>query len=137
MNATNYFERQMIGFMFGNVDPALGNYEVGLLTNLTFVDGNTPTEHSGDGYARVPINNDVSVNGWNAAPGSGDGIVTNQKTLAFPTATGTWADVYFIGIFAASGGQLLAYVPITGGPISVTNGTQLTINSGTLELELD
>lgn len=131
-------ERAHIGFMFGGVDPALGDYEVGLLTNTTFVDGDTPTEHVGDSYARVAILNNVSANGWNAAPGSGDGIVTNQKSLAFPTATGDWDDVFFIGVFKDSGGQeLLAYVPITGGPISVTNGTQLTINSGTLSMELD
>jgi len=137
MQATNFFEREMIGFMFGNVDPAIGNHEVGLLQNATFVDGDTPVEQTGLGYARVPINNDQTANGYNPPPGSGDGIITNQKTLAFPTATGTWGDVFFIGIFQASSGNLIAFIEITGGPITVTNGTQLTINSGTMELELD
>jgi hypothetical protein len=42
------------------------------------------------------------------------GTTSNNGAIAFPVPSATWGNVYYVGVFdAATGGNLLAYSPLT------------------------
>jgi len=134
-NLSNYAETQWLNYLFGQTAiPNFGTYYVGLLTNGSFVDGNTPTENVGNGYARIAVTNDKTT-GFNAAVGD---TVTNKNNIAFAAATGAWTDVSFAALFdALTTGNLICWAALQSSPVAVASGTQLTINAGDLSFKLD
>jgi hypothetical protein len=161
MNATNYGEQQWLNLMFGQISFGGGgpvssgpaNFYVGLLTNTSMADGTTPTEPDpAEDYNRVAIANNKTT-GWNDAVDTGGGVweVTNKNNIVFPQAKIAglgglgWADVFYVGIFdtaTPATGNLIAWGLLTGATpptlgVTVSAGTQMTINAGDLAFRLD
>tara|TARA_Y100000401_G_C8249685_1_gene187454 strand:+ start:305 stop:691 length:387 start_codon:yes stop_codon:yes gene_type:complete len=92
---------------------------IGLSTG-TFADDNSGTEITGNGYARQAVT-------FAAASG---GTASSNATVTFPTATGTWGNIQFFGIFdAASSGNLLLHGALSSSK-NITTGDVIRINSG-------
>lgn len=99
---------------------------VGLYTTDP-TDANTGTEVSGGSYARTSVTFGAPSNG----------VTTNSGAVTFPTATGTWGTVGWIGILdAATSGNLLYHTPLTASK-SITSGDIFTISIGNLSVTLE
>jgi hypothetical protein len=99
---------------------------VGLYTTDP-TDANTGTEVSGGSYARTSVTFGAPSNG----------VTTNSGAVTFPTATGTWGTVGWIGILdAATSGNLLYHTPLTASK-SITSGDIFTISVGNLSVTLE
>lgn len=85
------------------------------------------TELSGNGYARVAVTN----NATNFAAAAG-GVKTNATDIAFPTATGDWADAAYWAIYDASSGGNLCHYGNFDSVVSVDNGQDAVIDAGAL-----
>jgi hypothetical protein len=99
---------------------------VGLYTTDP-TDANTGTEVTGGSYARTAATFGAPSNG----------VTTNSGAVTFPTATGTWGTVGWIGILdAATSGNLLYHTPLTASK-SITSGDIFTISVGNLSVTLE
>ena len=89
-------------------------------------DAGSGTEVSGGSYARTAVTF--------GAPSSG--VSTNSADVTFPTATGTWGTVGWIGINdAVSSGNLLYHTPLDVAK-AITTGDVFKIATGNLSVEL-
>jgi len=89
-------------------------------------DAGSGTEVSGGSYARTAVTF--------GAPSSG--VSTNSADVTFPTATGTWGTVGWIGINdAVSSGNLLYHTPLDVAK-AITSGDVFKIATGNLSVEL-
>ena len=89
-------------------------------------DAGSGTEVSGGSYARTAVTF--------GAPSSG--LSTNSADVTFPTATGTWGTVGWIGINdALSSGNLLYHTPLDVAK-AITTGDVFKIATGNLSVEL-
>jgi hypothetical protein len=89
-------------------------------------DAGSGTEVSGGSYARTAVTF--------GAPSSG--LSTNSADVTFPTATGTWGTVGWIGINDAStSGNLLYHTPLDVAK-AITSGDVFKIATGNLSVEL-
>ena len=89
-------------------------------------DAGSGTEVSGGSYARQAVTF--------GAPSSG--VSTNSGDVTFPTATGTWGSVVWIGMNNAStSGNLLYHSPLDVAK-SITTGDVFKIATGNLSVEL-
>jgi hypothetical protein len=123
---SNYLENALINATLRNTSytsPAA--VYVGLYTTDP-TDANTGTEVSGGSYARVAVTMGAPSNG----------VSTNSAAVTFPTATGTWGTVGWIGILDAStSGNLLYHTPLDASK-SITSGDIFTIAIGNLSVTL-
>ena len=86
--------------------------------------GDTGTELSGSGYARVQVTFD--------APATGSGTSVNSGDITFPTATADWTTITHVGIRDSdSGGNLLTFKELSS-PIDVLNTNNFRIPVGEL-----
>jgi hypothetical protein len=107
---------------------AFANVYVALFTAAPS-DSSAGTEVSGGSYARVD-----SKTKW-ATPASG--TVSNNATIAFPTATADWGTVVAFGIMTAlSGGSLLYWGTLSANK-TIANGDTASFAAGTLTLTED
>ncbi len=89
-------------------------------------DAGSGTEVSGGSYARTAVTF--------GAPSSG--VSTNSADVTFPTATGSWGTVGWIGINdALSSGNLLYHTPLDVAK-AITTGDVFKIATGNLSVEL-
>ena len=89
-------------------------------------DAGSGTEVSGGSYARQAVTF--------GAPSSG--VSTNSADVTFPTATGSWGTVGWIGINdAATSGNLLYHTPLDVAK-AITTGDVFKIATGNLSVEL-
>jgi len=89
-------------------------------------DAGSGTEVSGGSYARTAVTF--------GAPSSG--LSTNSADVTFPTATGSWGTVGWIGINdALSSGNLLYHTPLDVAK-AITTGDVFKIATGNLSVEL-
>ena len=89
-------------------------------------DAGSGTEVSGGSYARQSVTF--------GAPSSG--LSTNSADVTFPTATGSWGTVGWIGINdAVSSGNLLYHTPLDVAK-AITTGDVFKIATGNLSVEL-
>jgi hypothetical protein len=89
-------------------------------------DAGSGTEVSGGSYARTAVTF--------GAPSSG--VSTNSADVTFPTATGSWGTVGWIGINdAATSGNLLYHTPLDVAK-AITTGDVFKIATGNLSVEL-
>lgn len=124
---SNYLENEILDHILGT-----GSYTmpsavyIGLSTG-TFGDGNTGTELSGSGYARVAAT-------FNAAS---SGTADNASAIQFSAATGSWGSVSHFGIFDAStAGNLLIHGAFTTAK-TIATGDILKIDAGDLDISAD
>jgi hypothetical protein len=124
---SNYLENALInGTLRASSYTAPTTVYVGLYTTDP-TDANTGTEVSGGSYARTSVTFGAPSNG----------VTTNSAAVTFPTATGTWGTVGWIGILdAATSGNLLYHTPLTSSK-SITSGDIFTIAIGNLSVTLE
>lgn len=124
---SNYLENALInGTLRATSYTAPTTVYVGLYTTDP-TDANTGTEVSGGSYARTSATFGAPSNG----------VTTNSGAVTFPTATGTWGTVGWIGILdAATSGNLLYHTPLTASK-SITSGDIFTIAIGNLSVTLE
>jgi hypothetical protein len=155
MSFSNTAENILVDFVFGRIPLPDGanefpplQYEVGLFSNVPPLEssggiadpiepGNpSTTPDPGNNYARVLIDNDKNT--FTAA--SVGGIVYNDIEISFPKADGgNWGDIYYVGFFSASNGELIAYGTISDGtnPVYVADGSKIVLNPGDVTISLD
>ena len=123
---SNYLENALInGTLRATSYTAPTTVYVGLYTTDP-TDANTGTEVSGGSYARTSATFGAPSNG----------VTTNSAAVTFPTATGTWGTVGWIGILdAATSGNLLYHTPLTSSK-SIISGDIFTIAIGNLSVTL-
>lgn len=123
---SNYLENALINVTLRATSyTAPAAVYVGLYTTDP-TDADTGTEVSGGSYARTAVTMGAPSNG----------VSTNSAAVTFPTATGTWGTVGWIGILDAStSGNLLYHTPLDASK-SITSGDIFTIAIGNLSVTL-
>lgn len=123
---SNYLENALInGTLRATTYTAPSTVYVGLYTSDP-TDANTGTEVSGGSYARQAATF--------GAPSNGASVTTADIT--FPTATGSWGTVGWIGILDAStSGNLLYHSPLDASK-TISSGDIFKISAGNLSVTL-
>ena len=123
---SNYLENALINVTLRNTaytTPTL--VYVGLYTSDP-TDANTGTEVSGGSYARQSVTFGAPSNG----------VTTNSADVTFPTATGSWGTVGWIGILDAStAGNLLYHTPLDASK-TIASGDIFKISTSNLSVTL-
>ncbi len=123
---STYLENALINATLRNTSytsPAI--VYVGLFTTDP-TDANTGTEVSDGSYARTAVTFGAPSNG----------VTTNSASVVFPTATGSWGTIGWIGILdAATSGNLLYHTALDEAK-TVGTGDIFTISSGNLSVTL-
>lgn len=126
MSFSNYLENKVMLHVFGGTSyTAPSTLYVGLYTTDPG-EGNTGTEVSGGSYARQAAAFTITGN-----------AAANTAAIEFPTATGSWGTVTYVGVSdALSGGNLLASGALTTSK-TISSGDVFRIPTGDLDLTLD
>jgi len=125
---SDYLEVKLLNLTLnGSAFTAVNNPYISLHTaNPT--DAGTGTEVSGGSYARV-------ASSFATASGTG-GSVASDADATFPTATGSWGTVGWIGLWdAASSGNLLYHTALDAAK-TIDSGDVFKIASGNLTVTL-
>ena len=123
---SNYLEDALINVTLRNTAfTAVASPYVALFTSDP-TDAGTGTEVSGGSYARTAVTMGAPSNG----------VSTNSADVTFPTATGTWGTVGWIGIYDASTSGNLLYHTALDVSKTVTSGDIFKISSGNLSVTL-
>lgn len=104
---SQYLAHKLLDLMFRNQAYAQPSTYI-FQSTATLTSTGSPTEPSGNGYARVLVNKPAGgTPAWGAVSG---GAVSNADDVTFPTATGTWGTIVAGGIAdATSGGNVLFF----------------------------
>jgi hypothetical protein len=123
---SNYLENALINATIrGTNFTAPTTIYVALFTSDP-TDAGSGTEVSGGSYARTAVTF--------AAPSNG--VSASNADCTFPTATGTWGTVGWIGLYdALTTGNLLYHTPLDSSK-SITSGDIFRISSGNLSVTL-
>lgn len=125
---SNYLEVKLLNLTLnGTAFTAVNNPYVSLHT-ADPTDAGTGTEVSGGSYARVTAS-------FATASGT-SGLVATDADITFPTATGTWGAVGWIGLWdAASSGNMLYHTALDASK-TIDSGDIFKITTGNLTVEL-
>lgn len=123
---SNFLENALINVTLRNTTyTAVAQPYVALFTSDP-TDAGTGTEVSGGSYARTAVTMGAPSNG----------VSTNSADVTFPTATGSWGTVGWIGIYDAStSGNLLYHTPLDTAK-AITSGDIFKISTGNLSVTL-
>jgi len=126
---SNYAELKVLDHLFRNTAYTSPSAYMGLFTSDP-TDAGTGTEVSGNGYARVQIDNKMAA--------AASGAISSNSDITFPTASGgAFGTITHIGIFdASSSGNLLAHGALTASK-TISDGDTFQINSGSLTITID
>ena len=125
---SDYLEVKLLNLTLnGTAFTAVNNPYVSLHTaNPT--DAGTGTEVSGGSYARTAAS-------FATASGT-SGLVASDADVTFPTATGTWGVVGWIGLWDASTGGNMLYHTALDASKTIDSGDIFKITTGNLTVEL-
>jgi len=125
---SDYLEVKLLNLTLnGTAFTAVNNPYVSLHTaNPT--DAGTGTEVSGGSYART-------ASSFATASGT-SGLVASDADITFPTATGTWGVVVWIGLWDASTGGNMLYHTALDATKTVDAGDIFKITTGNLTVAL-
>lgn len=126
---SNYAENKILDHVFKNTSFTSPQAHIGYFTD-TITDASTPSEVTGNNYARVRIDNKMGS--------ASSGSISNTSAITFPAASGgDHGTVVAIAIFdAASSGNMLAYGTLTSSK-TISDGDQLNIAIGNLTISID
>jgi len=125
---SDYLEVKLLNLTLnGTAFTAVNNPYVSLHT-ADPTDAGTGTEVSGGSYART-------ASSFATASGT-SGLVATDADITFPTATGTWGAVGWIGLWdAASSGNMLYHTALDASK-TIDSGDIFKITTGNLTVEL-
>lgn len=116
---------------WGSGTPA--TWYVALFTVAPGVDGTGGTEAAYTGYSRVAVTNNATE--W---PAAAAGLKSNANALAYGVAGSGPTNVVAFGFYdhptLATAVHLFAVVAITGAPVPINNGADVTVASGAIDL---
>ncbi len=126
---SNYAENKILDHLFKNTSYTSPEAYIGYFTD-TITDASVPTEVSGNGYARVRIDNKMGS--------ASSGSISNTSAITFPAASGgAHGTVVSIAIFdASSSGNMIAYGSLSSSK-TISDGDQLNIAIGNLTISID
>ena len=135
---TDYMEQKILDTLFGNIaytppDPIY----VGLSSTPINEDGTGITEPVGMGYARVPLDNNLTT--WNSATAGTltESVKSNAINIDFPEATDIWGIMtHFFIAEDPSGGNIIGYGELNE-PREIVAQDMARFVEGTLLIELD
>lgn len=129
--ASNYAETEILNWLTGDSDPpavSAGRYLALLEDNPS--DDDTGTELSGGSYARADLASKFP------AATTASNTVSNNATIAFPTATANWNTANYWAIYDAStSGNLITYGWFPSG-VTVADTETLTLAIGAISLSV-
>lgn len=130
---SSYAERKVLDHVFKNTAYTSPSAYLGLFTSDP-TDSASGTEVSGNGYARIQIDNKMAA----ATTGSDNSSISSNANITFAAASGgDFGTITHIGIFdAASSGNLLAHGALTSSKV-ISDGDTFQINSGNLTITID
>jgi len=126
---SNYAENKILDHLFKNTSYTSPQAYIGYFTD-TITDASVPTEVSGNGYARIRIDNKMGS--------ASSGSITNTSAITFNAASGgDHGTIVAIAIFdASSSGNMLAYGSLSSSK-TISDGDQLNIASSNLTISID
>jgi len=125
---SDYLEVKLLNLTLnGSAFTAVNNPYVSLHT-ADPTDAGTGTEVSGGSYART-------ASSFATASGT-SGLVATDADVTFPTATGTWGVVGWIGLWDASTGGNMLYHTALDATKTIDSGDIFKITTGNLTVEL-
>jgi hypothetical protein len=125
---SDYLEVALLNLTLnGSAFTAVNNPYVSLHT-ADPTDAGTGTEVSGGSYARTAAS-------FATASGT-SGLVATDADVTFPTATGTWGVVGWIGLWDASTGGNMLYHTALDATKTIDSGDIFKITTGNLTVEL-
>jgi|TARA_R110002126_G_scaffold150119_2_gene296168 hypothetical protein len=125
---SDYLEVKLLNLTLnGSAFTAVNNPYVSLHT-ADPTDAGTGTEVSGGSYARTAAS-------FATASGT-SGLVATDADVTFPTATGTWGVVGWIGLWDASTGGNMLYHTALDATKTIDSGDIFKITTGNLTVEL-
>lgn len=105
---------------------------IGLLLALPNADGTGVSEPVGNAYSRVAVANNATQ--WPTAVAR---VKQHANDITFPTATGTWGTLGWVGVFdAVSGGNLRIFDALTVPRLIVNTDTYRFLAGGVNALKL-
>jgi len=123
---SNYLENALINVTLRNTAYTAPTTVYVSLWTTDPTDAGSGTEVSGGSYARTAVTFGAPSNG----------VTTNSADVTFPTATGSWGTVGWIGINdALTTGNLLYHSPLDVSK-TVTSGDIFKISTGNLSVTL-
>ena len=123
---SNYLEDALINATLRNTSYTSPSTVYVALYTTDPTDADTGTEVSGGSYARQAVTFGAPSNG----------VSVNSGAVTFPTATGSWGTVAYIGIRDAStSGNLLYHAPLTASK-TIGTGDIFTISTSNLSVTL-
>ena len=124
-----YAENAVLEHLFKNTALSVANAYIGYFNN-SITDDSVPTEVSGNGYARIQIDNKMGT--------ATNGSISNTTAISFNAASGgDHGTIVAIAIFdALSGGNMIAFGNLSS-PRTISDGDQLSIAVGNLTISLD
>lgn len=130
---SSFAEVKVLDLLFRNTAYTAPNAYLGLFTSDP-TDSASGTEVSGNGYARIQIDNKMAA----ATTGSDNSSITSNSNITFAAASGgDFGTITHIGIFdALSSGNLLAHGALTASKV-ISDGDTFQINSGSLTITID
>ena len=125
---SDYLEVKLLNLTLnGSAFTAVNNPYISLHT-ADPTDAGTGTEVSGGSYART-------ASSFATASGT-SGLVATDADVTFPTATGTWGVVGWIGLWDASTGGNMLYHTALDATKTIDSGDIFKITTGNLTVEL-
>ena len=130
---STYAERKLLDHVFKNTSYTSPQAYIGLFTSDP-TDSASGTEVSGNGYARIRIDNKMS----SATANSDNSQITNSSVITFSAASGgAFGTITHIGIFdASSSGNLLAHGALASSKV-ISDGDTFQINASGLVITID
>ena len=126
---SNYAELKILDHLFKNTSFTSPQAHIGYFTD-TITDASTPSEVTGNSYARVRIDNKMAS--------ASSGAITNSSAITFPAASGgDHGVIVAVAIFdASSSGNMLAYGSLSASK-TISDGDTLSIGIGNLTISID
>ena len=140
---TDYAENKLVDALFrGQALGVPATWYFALYT-VCPTDSTAGTEVSGGSYARVAVTASLanfagtqSAGSTTASTGTG-GTTSNNSTVTFPTATGTWGTINCWGLTDAStAGNIWVYTTVTTPP-TITSGATPSFSAGAATIQVD
>lgn len=121
---SDYLENKVLDHVLGTTAYTMPSTVYLGLSTASFNDDNSGTELTGNNYSRITVSFSTAASG----------TTSNDSTLEFSAATGSWGTVSHWGVFdASSAGNLLIHGAFTASK-AIASGDIVRIVSGDIDI---